>query len=221
MNSRGQGLRVAASLLVLAATATPITTASAQDNPPVLADFANVLPQLQPEARTRLQRHAAQWASWSEAQREQFRQRATQWEALPSTEREARHEHYAAARAMPPGERKRVAAADAAYATLPADEQQALRNEFDALDRSDRRGWMLGPALGADYAALQPLLAQVPEAEHESLLAVLRELTPVQRRDLAVLVQRTPPQERARVRSELVSTAAGNRDDWLWNRLHN
>lgn len=219
LNCSGHRLRFAASLLVLAATAA--AAATAQDNPSVLADFANVLPQLQPETRTRLQRHAGQWAGWSEARRGQFRQRASQWDALPSTERDARRERYAAWQAMPAGERRRIAAAGAAYATLPVDQQQALRSEFDALDRSERRGWMLGPAVGADYAALQPLLAQVPEAEHESLLAVLRELTPVQRRDLAVLVQRTPPQERARVRSELVSTAASNRDDWLWSRLHN
>ncbi|MGY0557708.1 MULTISPECIES: DUF3106 domain-containing protein [unclassified Lysobacter] len=218
MNRSGRWSRLAAGLLALLATAT--ASGTAQDRPPVLDDFANVLPQLQPEARARLQRHAGQWAGWSEARREQFRQSAAQWEALSPAERDARRERHAAWQAMPASERRQVAAAAAAYATLPADQQQALRSEFDALDRSERRGWMLGPALGADYSALQPLLAQVPEAEHKALLAVLRQLTPVQRRDLAVLVQRTPPQERARVRSELVSTAASNRDDWLWDRLH-
>jgi hypothetical protein len=102
---------------------------------------------------------------------------------------------------------------------LPEDQRQALRERFDALDSSERRGWLLGPVLGADYPALQPLLAQVPEAEHAPLLAVLRAMSPGQRRDLAVLVQRTPPQERGSLRRELVSTAAGSRDQWLWSRL--
>lgn len=185
----------------------------------VLDDFATVLPQLPPPLRAQLQQRAALWSGWSEAGREAFKQRLDRWESLPRAERAARRERYLAWQALPATERTLIAAAATRYAALPEDQQQALRERFDALDSSERRGWLLGPVLGADYPALQPLLAQVPEDEHAPLLEVLRAMSPGQRRDLAVLVQRTPPQERESLRRELISTAAGNRDQWLWSRL--
>lgn len=188
--------------------------------PAVLQDFEAVLPRLQPPQRAELQRHAHQWTAWSEDERRGFAARATAWDALPATERGRRRERFRAWRALPAAEQARVSAAAREFASLSAERRQALRAQFDALDRSERRGWLLGPDLGADYPALQPLLAQVPMAEHAGLLAVLRAMDSRQRRDLAVLVQRTPPQERARLRRELVSTAAANRDAWLWDRLH-
>jgi hypothetical protein len=197
-----------------------ITAAAAGSTPPVLRDFETVLPRLQPDQRERLQEQAARWAGWSEAEREAFAARAAQWDALPPAERGARRERYRAAQALDPAAWRRVRTAAQWFAGLPAERQQELRAQFQALDRSERRGWLLGPGLGADYPALQPLLAQVPPAEHDDVLRVLRAMTPQQRQDLAVLVQRTPPQERERLRRELVSTAAAHRDDWLWDRLH-
>ncbi len=190
-----------------------------QAAPPVLEDFATVLPQLPPPLRAQLQQRAALWAGWSVPQREAFTQRREQWDSLSRAERAIQRERYLAWRALPATERTVVAAAASRYAVLPADRQQVLREHFDALDSSERRGWMLGPALGADYPALQPLLAQVPVAEHAPLLAVLREMSAIQRRDLAVLVQRTPPQEREQLRRELISTAVANREQWLESRL--
>lgn len=197
-----------------------ITAAAAGSTPLVLRDFEAVLPRLQPDQRERLQERAARWAGWSEAEREAFAARAAEWEALPPAERGARRERYRAAQALDPAAWRRVRTAAQWFATLPAERQQELRAQFQALDRSERRGWLLGPDLGADYPALQPLLAQVPAAEHADVLRVLRAMTPPQRQSLAVLVQRTPPQERERLRRELVSTAAASRDDWLWDRLH-
>jgi hypothetical protein len=78
---------------------------------------------------------------------------------------------------------------------------------------------LLGPALGADYPKLQPLLAQLPEAEHAPLLAALQAMDAVERADLAVLAQRVPPQERAALRRALLSTSVGNRGAWLRTRL--
>ncbi|MGV8941179.1 MAG: DUF3106 domain-containing protein [Lysobacter sp.] len=190
-----------------------------QAAPPVLEDFATVLPQLPPPLRAQLQQRAALWSGWSEPERAAFTQRMGQWDSLSGAERATRRERYLAWRALPATERTVVAAAATRYAALPAERQQALREHFDALDSSERRGWLLGPALGADYPALQPLLAQVPAAEHAPLLAALQEMSPTQRRDLAVLVQRTPPQERELLRRELISTAAANREQWLWSRL--
>lgn len=192
----------------------------AHATPAVLQDFEAVLPRLQAQQRAELQQHAIQWTAWSEQERREFAARAAAWDALPAAQRGRRREHFRAWQALPAAEQARVRAAAREFAGLPAERRQALRAQFDALDRSERRGWLLGPDLGADYPALQPLLAQVPMAEHAGLLEVLRAMDSRQRRDLAVLVQRTPPQERSRLRHELVSTAAADRDEWLWDRLH-
>ncbi|MCM2335587.1 MAG: hypothetical protein NDI66_02235, partial [Pseudomonas sp.] len=139
--------------------------------------------------------------------------------ALPAAERGDRREAYRAWRALSGPERDALAAAAARLAALGADEQAALRAQFDALDGAERRGWRLGPSLGADYAALQPLLAQVPPHEHQRLLRALRAMEPLQRRRLATLVQRTPPHERDRLRRELGTVSPIERDDWLQRRL--
>ncbi|HEY5780761.1 MAG TPA: DUF3106 domain-containing protein [Lysobacter sp.] len=185
----------------------------------VLADFADILPSLPAEARLVLQSRAERWVKWTPAERGAFESRLRTWEAQPPAERAELRERYAAWRTLTPAERQEVQAAMQRYAALPPDQQLALHQEFDAMDRSQRRGWLLGPVLGADYAALQPLLAQLPHDEHRSMLQVLRTMTPLQRADLSVLVQRTPPQERAALRRELLSTAPINRDDWLRQRL--
>jgi hypothetical protein len=211
-HGRLRGLGIAAALLALATLA--------HATPPVLQDFAEVLPRLQPPQRAGLLKHAARWRGWDAAERRAFEVRAARWDALTPAERGRRREAFLAWRALPPIEQARVRAAARRFAGLPAQRQQALRARFDALDRSERRGWLLGPDLGADYPALQPLLAQLPAGEHAGVLEALRSMAPHQRHDLAVLVQRTPPQERARLRRELLSTAVANRDDWLWDRLH-
>ena len=198
-------------LLALAFTA-PAGTAP-------LDGLANLLPKLQPERRAELQRRAGEWAGWNAAQRESFQQQLAAWDALPRTERAATRERYLAWQALPVTERARVLAAADRFRALPAAQQQELRAAFDALDGSARRGWLLGPVLGGDYPALQPLLAQVPVEEHAPLMRALRAMTPPQRRDLAVLMQRTPPQERAQLRSELAGLETEHVSAWLWDRL--
>lgn len=185
----------------------------------VLDDYAPILPQLQPPERGQLRRNAASWTGLSNAERASLAARAAAWDALPPAQRGDRRERQAAWKALPEAERATVRAAMSRYAALPLDHQLALRAQFDALDRSDRRGWLLGPSLGGDYQALQPLLAQVPPADHEMLLRVLRAMPRQQRIDLATLVQRTPPQERDALRRALLSTSAGNRQQWLWQQL--
>lgn len=200
-----------AGLLVLAFAA-PAGTAP-------LDGLAELLPKLQPERRADLQRRAADWAGWSAAQRESFQQRLAAWDALPRDERAATRERYLAWQALSDSERARVLAAADRFRALPVAQQQQRRAAFDALDGSERRGWLLGPVLGGDYPALQPLLAQVPVEEHAPLMRVLRAMTPSQRRDLAVLMQRTPPQERVQVRSELAGLETERVSAWLWDRL--
>ena len=186
---------------------------------PTLASFERVLPLLPPAERTRLEQRVATVRGWSESERAAHAARVAAWEALPAATRAARRERYAAWRALPLEERARLAHARATFVALEPAQREALRAQFDTLDGALRRGWRLGPALGADYPRLQPLLAQVPEPEHAPLLRTLRAMTPLQRADLAMLVQRTPPHERASLRRELVSTAAAQRDAWLYERL--
>lgn len=186
---------------------------------PILSAFGESVAKLPAAQRAQLQARAARWEGWGETQRSAVRQRAVAWAALSPDARASRRERYTAWRRLPPSEQAQLRAVALRWQQLDPAQQQAWRARFDALDRSAQRGWLLGPELGADYARLQPLLAQVPAAQQESLLRVLRELTPPQRADLAVLVHRTPPQERPLLRRELVSTAAGQRQAWLWQRL--
>src|SRR3546814_20970693 len=118
-----------------------------------------------------------------------------QWDAqLPAVQRE-RREAWQAWRALPEAERRQLRAAAKAYSALPPDRQQELRPKYDALDGSERRGWMLGPALGADYPKMHSLVSQVPTEPREALLAALRQLTPEGRDELEGLGHRPPPQE--------------------------
>ena len=120
---------------------------------------------------------------------------------------------------MPAAQQVQLEAAAAAFARLPADQQQALRAQFAQLDATAQRGWLLGPALGNDYTALQPLLMQVPAAQREPLLAVLQSMTSAERADLGRLAQRTPPQQRDDLRRALLTTSAVNRAAWLQDEL--
>lgn len=187
--------------------------------PPALEGLAGVWDKLDPSRRQQLQGRAATWERWDEARRRAFVERMTEWDGLAPGEQAALRVRYRAWQDLTNYDRARVRAAATAYAGLADDERRALREQFDALDVSERRGWLLGPELGADYPALQPLLAQVPADQHDALLRALRGMDSVQRRDLAVLVQRTAPQDRDQLRRELVSTAASNRGQWLRGRL--
>lgn len=152
-------------------------------------------------------------------QRQALQQRSVAWDALPLAQRRELRERWQAWQALPAREQWQLRTAATAFAALPPEQQQVLRARFEALGESERRGWRLGPVLGADYARLQPLLMQVPSAQREPLLAVLRAMTPAELDDLATLAQRTPPQERDALRRDLVSTSAANRAAWLRLRL--
>jgi hypothetical protein len=204
MRSTGAWRAVAAAVLASIAL-----VASAQDGPAPLPSAV----------RERVDGRNARWAAMDAPARDAMRARAAAWDALPAAERGARREAYRAWQALSGPERAAVRAAAARLATLGPDEQAALWAQFDALDGAERRGWRLGPWLGVDYAALQPLLAQVPPHDHVRLLRALRAMSPAQRRQLAVLVQRTPPQDRDRLRRELASVSPIERDDWLQRRL--
>ena len=155
----------------------------------------------------------------SATQRAELDRRITAWHALPDAERRRQRERWQAWQALPPAERVRIEAAAAHFATLPMQEQLDLRARYAQLDDAQHHGWLLGPALGADWAGLQPLLMQVPAQERDALLEALRAMSAQQRADLAVLAQRTPPQARARLRANLLATPAAQRGAWMVQQL--
>lgn len=130
----------------------------------------------------------------------QLRARQAAWDALP-----------AAAQA-------RLRQVATAFAGLPIEQQHSLHAQFAEMDVLERHGWLLGPELGAEFWALQPLLGYVPEAQRQALLGLLRSLPPDQREHLALLSQRTPPQDRAALRRDLLAQAADSRGAWLKQR---
>lgn len=184
--------------------------------PPQLEQRLTHLPAaIQDELRT----HDAAWTAMTPSQQDDLQRRMAMWDALPEPVRRDRRERWQAWRVLPPDQRLQVQAAAIAFAALPPERQHALRLAFAQRDADERHGWLLGPALGADFTALQPLLLQVPLTQRESLLATLRDMTPTQRADLAVLAQRTPPRQRDALRLALISTSAANRAGWLQARL--
>ena len=187
-------------------------TVAAQSLPPSLQAGAEALPR---DLRAQVLERQARLDAMTPAEREELSRRIAAWDALAPGERRARRDGWVAWQALPPAERETLRAAAAAFAALPPDQRQALRARFDALDESERQGWLLGPAIGADWPRLHALFAQVPEAQTAPLRAALRALTPEARADLAVLAQRTPPQARDELRNALLATPVHARGAWL------
>ncbi|MET1163049.1 MAG: DUF3106 domain-containing protein [Pseudoxanthomonas sp.] len=149
----------------------------------------------------------------------QFGQRVAAWNALPAREREQRRSRYQSWSQLEAAERESLRALAAQVAAFPPERTQALRAQFDALDDVQRYGWRLGPTLGRDYAALHPLLGYVPLPQRQPLLARLRRMDAQQRIDLAVLAQRTPPQDRQALRNELLSVPLSEMTVWMRRKL--
>lgn len=173
------------------------------------------LPALSTDVQDTLQQRRWRLDALSPPQRAAFVQRMTVWNTLPREEREDRRGRYAAWQALDDVQKMRVRAAAEEISALPPEQQAMLRSRFDALDEMQRRGWRLGPVLGADYPRLQPLFGFVPEAERDATISLLRQLDAEQRNDLAVLAQRIPPQERAAFRQELLVVPTAQRSTWL------
>lgn len=166
-----------------------------------------------------LQARRVVWEALSPSRQQALRLRVADWDALPLQRRRVLRERWQAWRALPSGEQARMRTAAQRFSALPAAEQATLRARFAALGGSERHGWLLGPELGADYPALHPLLMQVPAAEREPLLAVLRGLGVEARANLIVLAQRTAPQQRDALRRGLLAAPALERGAWLQARL--
>lgn len=140
------------------------------------------------------------------------------WSALDAAGRADARARYAAWRALDEAERTRVRQAAVRVASLPPDQQQALRTRFEAMDRLHRDGWRMGPRVGARYPDLQPMFGYVPPSQRDAALALLASLDDQQLARLSVISRRTAPQDREAVRAELLALQPGARAAWLRER---
>lgn len=198
------------------ATAAPTVPVSLDMLPAPLGELLSRLPDAD---AMRLRRHAVRWQAWSPPQRQAFAARVAAWDELDADARAQRREAWQAWRALPEPQRERIATMASGFAQRPEAERVELRKRFAGLPQEQRRGWLLGPALGADYPRLHPLLAQLPAEQQAPLLDVLHSMSAAQRQQLGVLVQRTPPQARDGLRQALIATPAERRQQWLWEQL--
>jgi hypothetical protein len=102
---------------------------------------------------------------------------------------------------------------------LPAAQQQALRQQFAALDADTQRVWWLGPSLGQQLAPIAVFFAFLPEADRPALLAVLRGLDPTARAELSLLAPRLDEAARQALRRELLALPAEQRAAFIHARL--
>ncbi|MCW2002615.1 hypothetical protein FHY30_001308 [Xanthomonas arboricola] len=146
-------------------------------------------------------------------------QQRARWDALTPVQRTELRARYAAWKALTATDKVVLRQARERLQALPDDQQRALRTQFGAMDRLHRDGWRLGSQLGNFYPQLQPLIGYVPVAQRDALLGVLRSLDAGQLEQLAVLAQRTPPQERDALRDALLAESAATRSTWLKRQL--
>ncbi len=141
------------------------------------------------------------------------------WASMSPTQKREVRSRYAAWQALPASEQQRIRQAAAAIAALPDAQRQALRARYMAIDQMHRDGWLLGPQLGVLYPRLQPLLGYLPAAEREPVIALLRQLDAAQLEQLSLISQRTPPQQREELRTQLLALAPAQRDAWLREKV--
>lgn len=180
--------------------------------PPELQEHAASLP---PEEARRMARRHARLQAMSARDVLALREEMASWNDLDVPAQRARRDAWQAWSRLPQRDRALMRQAAAAYAGLPADDRSELADEFAALDELERNGWRLGPRLGVDWPQLHPLFALVPADQQQELLAVLMSMDAMERADLAVIAQRTPPGERDALRQALLATAPGSRPAWL------
>ena len=183
--------------------------------PPALQELTASLPA--PERARLASRHVAMEAMTADGL-DALRAEAARWERLDLDEQRDRRDAWQAWNRLPADVRMRMRVAEAAWAGLLEEQREELAAEFAALDELERNGWLLGPDVGADWPQLHPLFALVPAEQQDELLAVLLSMDALERADLGVLAQRTPPGERDALRAELLTTPPENRGAWLRQR---
>ncbi len=141
--------------------------------------------------------------------------RLRQWHILPARVHGLRRGQWHAWRALTADERIRLRTLDQRWQRLDPQEQQVLRERFLAQSSDARNGWWLGPTLGRDWPSIQALFAYVDAGQRDALLQLLRTTDQEGWDVLARLAQATPPEDRARLRTELLVQAPSQRGAWL------
>lgn len=218
MRADGRGLPTVLLLCLLALPASAFQTLAPAERQ-LLAPLAGAWPGLDTETRQRLQANARHWLALPPAQQREMLQRMRDWDSLPPAERARRRGAFAAWEALSLAERERVRAAAARLRALSPQQQQTLRDRFEALPPDQRQDWWLGPDLGGDFVRLRPLFAYTPEEQRAGLLAMLRGLGPEARADLALLARRLPASERERLRRDLLAATPEARPALIRERL--
>ena len=145
--------------------------------------------------------------------------RLRQWDALPARVHGLRRGQGQAWRALTAGERIQLRSIAERWRALAPQQQQALRERFQAQTFDARNGWWLGPTLGRDWPRIQALLAYVDAGQRDALLQLLRTTDRDGWDVLARLAQITPPEERAQLRAALLAQAPSQRGAWLRAQL--
>ena len=145
--------------------------------------------------------------------------RLRQWNTLPARVRGLRRGQWEAWRALTAQERIQLRTLDQRWRKLDPQEQLVLRQRFMAQSPDARNGWWLGPALGRDWPRINALFAYVDASQRDALLQLLRQTNTDGRGVLARLAQITSPEERERVRTELLEQAPSQRGSWLRAQL--
>jgi hypothetical protein len=185
----------------------------------MLESAAPLWPTLGPAERAALLDNAQDWTDRHHADRDALRARLRAWDAQPAAERARRRAPFAAWRELPRSERARVVAASARFKAMPPEQQQALRQQFAALDADTQRVWWLGPALGQQLAPIAVFFAFLPEADRPALLAALRSLDPAARAELSMLAPRLDGAARQALRKQLLALPPEQRADFIHSRL--
>lgn len=146
--------------------------------------------------------------------------RLRRWDALPARTRGVLRGHWHAWRALTSSERIQLRSIARRWRVMDPEHQQALRTRFEAQSSDARNGWWLGPALGRDWPSINALFAYVDADQRDALLQLLRQTDHDGWEVLARLAQTTPPEERARVRTELLAQAPSQRGAWLRAQLN-
>ncbi len=145
--------------------------------------------------------------------------RARSLDALPARVRGIQRGHWQAWRALSANERMQLRVIAQRWRALDPQQQPGVRARFDALSSDARSGWWLGPSLGRDWPSIDALFAYVDAEQRDALLQVLRQTDHAGWEVLARLAQTTAPEDRDRVRTELLAQTPSQRGAWLRAQL--
>lgn len=145
--------------------------------------------------------------------------RMRQWNGLPPSVHGERRSQWQAWRALNADERIRLRTLDQRWGRLAPQEQQVLRQRFLSQSADARNGWWLGPELGRDWPRINALFAYVDADERDALLTMLRQVDSDGWDVLERLAQATPPEEREKLRNELLAQSPSQRGAWLRSQL--